>query len=355
MVGNTPAEFRPFVEALLSRSDDPEALLRLLGSLGERVPKAAALSFALQLRESLPTSAYLRRVTDVFIREHFPVWYIQAINDSHRNASYRTALQALVKPTSIVIEAGTGSGLFAMLAAQAGAQHVYTVEVDATVVEIARENIARNGLRERITVIHDRIENVGTLGSVPRADILMHEFVSDEFLNAGMFDWVQKCRQQLLAPDGLVLPQAMGACGMLVEGAWLLADVRVPALVEGFDVSAINRLALHVASIRGPIPNEVQISDRQLLAEVDLCGERGAVEASSVTTFTVSRDGTVDGVLQWVSHRFPDGTVYQNRPELRCFWRPKFWPFATSRQVLAGEKVRISVRHTATELFIDEA
>ena len=117
--------FRPFAEAILRQDDPAPGLIQLLGTIGEKAPDGESRDFALPLRRTLPQSARLDRVSDIYIRRKYPLWYIRAVNDRHRNAAYRRALQALVTPETLVLEAGTGSGLFAMQAARAGASHVY--------------------------------------------------------------------------------------------------------------------------------------------------------------------------------------------------------------------------------------
>ncbi len=348
-----PIEFRPFALALLQRADADDALIRLLGTLGERVPEASSRQFALQLRDALPDSAYLRRVTDVFLRKTYPTWYIEAVNDRHRNAAYARALAALVQPDSIVLEAGTGSGLFALLAARAGARHVYTCEADAEVAAIATENIARNGFADRITVFAQRLEDLGN-EDLPPADLLLHEFVSGEFLNAGIHGSIARYRRRWLRPGGHVLPQVLGARGMLVGDAWLAERTRVPGAVLGFDLSSINRLAVHGCSVQGPVPIEKPLSDALTLIELDLAGDADIGEATRIVEFHARAEARIEGVLLWIVQRFPDGTVYENRPELRCNWWPRFWPLNRPREVRAGETLAIRVRHTATELFIDE-
>ncbi len=110
---DVPPSFRPFAEAILRQDDPVPGLIRLLGTLGEKAPGDEARDFALLLRRTLSQSARLDRVSEVYIRGKYPLWYIRAVNDRHRNAAYRRALRALVTPDTLVVEAGTGSGLFA--------------------------------------------------------------------------------------------------------------------------------------------------------------------------------------------------------------------------------------------------
>jgi type II protein arginine methyltransferase len=354
-LSRVPADFRPFASALLARPGAEEALVRLLGTIGEKAPREAAEAFAMQLRQALPDSAYLRRVTDVYLRQTYPSWYIQALADRQRNDAYASSLARLVTPASIVVEVGTGSGLFAMMAARAGAEHVYACEILPEVAAIAIENIARNGLSDRITVINTDAKLLHETKGFRRADLLIHEFVSGEFLNAGMHKIIAGYRKHLLKPEGLVLPRFLGARGRLVADEWLLERVRAPSLVHGLDVSSIDRLALFAAPVSGPVPIESPMSDDIDLVEIDLCDHDGMQDRTLVREVTATADGIVRGLLQWVVQRFPDGTVYENRPEDRCTWKPIFWPFNRPISVSKGERIGVRVRHTATELFIEEA
>jgi len=76
------------------------------------------------------------------------------INDLPRNQFYHDALSAVVTPDSIVVEIGTGSGLLAMIACKAGAKHVTAIEANRHLADIARMNISKNGMQDRITVIN---------------------------------------------------------------------------------------------------------------------------------------------------------------------------------------------------------
>jgi predicted RNA methylase len=56
--------------------------------------------------------------------------YGEMIGDSIRMRAYVQALRDAVKPGSVVLDIGTGTGIFAMLASQFGAQRVYAIEPD---------------------------------------------------------------------------------------------------------------------------------------------------------------------------------------------------------------------------------
>jgi type II protein arginine methyltransferase len=352
-VQEIPASFRAFAEQLIGAPGAADGLLQLLGTVGKKAPPEEAAAFALQLRRALPESSRVRRVTDAFLREKFPAWYIRAVNDGHRNRAYRTAIEALVTPESIVFETGTGSGLFAMIAARAGARHVYSCEMVPAVAAIARENIERNGLGDRITVLGP-YEDVELGRDLPRrADLLIHEFVSSEFLTPGMDKMIALLRERLLAPDAVILPRTIAAVGQLVGDRWMLDDIRVPARVAGFDLAAVNQLALPHASFSGPVRVEVPLSAPSELIEHDLAAGVKVVKGSREVTLTATASGEATGVLQWIRHGFPDHSAYENRPDLACNWWPIFRPFPHPVALAAGEPLKIIVENSETELFID--
>ncbi len=72
-----------------------------------------------------------------------------------------TACERYVEPGMRVLDLGTGSGVLAIAAARLGAASVLALDVDAVAVEVARKNVAQNGLKDRIQVLQgslDRLE-----------------------------------------------------------------------------------------------------------------------------------------------------------------------------------------------------
>ena len=81
------------------------------------------------------------------------------INDSVRMTAYIRSLRSIITPESVVLDIGTGPGIFALMACQLGARKVYAIE-PMDVIELAKELAEINNFSERITFIQDRSANV---------------------------------------------------------------------------------------------------------------------------------------------------------------------------------------------------
>lgn len=71
------------------------------------------------------------------------------------------ALEKRLKKKNLsVLDAGTGSGILAIAAARLGAEDVLGIDIDALAVEIARENVGRNGVSQKVRIRKARIGEI---------------------------------------------------------------------------------------------------------------------------------------------------------------------------------------------------
>lgn len=103
--------------------------------------------------------------------------YMPMINDTGRNVYYKQAIEAAV-PGKVVCDIGTGTGLLSILAAKAGAEKVYSVEMDPGRADFARKIIQQVGLSDRIEVIHKNFFDTDI-----RADVFVSETIGTPVFN----------------------------------------------------------------------------------------------------------------------------------------------------------------------------
>eukprot|EP00668_Euglena_longa_P000617 GGOE01000753.1.p1 GENE.GGOE01000753.1~~GGOE01000753.1.p1 ORF type:complete len:869 (+),score=296.90 GGOE01000753.1:70-2676(+) len=178
------------------------------------------------------------------------LWHFDMMADIGRNNAYQRALEALVKPDHIVLDIGTGSGLLSMMAARAGAKHVYAIEGNESIAEKARNVIRCNGYSDRITVITGMSNDVmvGEGSPLPvKADIVVTETMGADFLSELMYNILDDARKRLLKPGALMIPGSGRVLGQLlqIDSPWHLAGFPpTEGLASGgkLDLSAFNRL-----------------------------------------------------------------------------------------------------------------
>lgn len=84
-------------------------------------------------------------------------------------------LEKVLLANAEVFDVGTGSGILAIAAALLGAKSVKAVDIDAVAVRVARENIADNGLEDKIEVKEGDLLR-GTEG---QADVIIANIIAD--------------------------------------------------------------------------------------------------------------------------------------------------------------------------------
>lgn len=84
-------------------------------------------------------------------------------------------LEELVTPNIDVYDVGTGSGILAMTAALMGARSIHAIDIDGKAVEVAKENIAKNHLSNRITVKKGNLLD----DADEKADLIVANIIAD--------------------------------------------------------------------------------------------------------------------------------------------------------------------------------
>jgi len=126
------------------------------------------------------------------------------LEDQDRMTAYFNSVK--MNPTQfkdkVVLDVGTGSGILAIWAAQAGAKHVYAVEATFMATH-AKRLIEANGLKDKITVIQSSIEDA----ILPeKVDVIISEWMGYFLLRESMFDSVIIARDKWMKPGGAMYP-----------------------------------------------------------------------------------------------------------------------------------------------------
>ena len=320
-------ERRRGLEGLIARAQGNARALaelsRLLRSDGlkERAADLAARALALA-----PDDRQVRAIAGETMSADVPSWHFLIVRDERRNLAYEEALRRAVTPGTRVLEIGTGTGLLAMMAARAGAAHVFSCEMEPVVALAARDVIARNGLSERITVLSKRSTDVQPAELGGPADILVSEIVSNNLLAEGVLPTIADAMARLVKPGGRVIP-ARGRVRVALAHEARMESRRI-GVVSSFDLSPFNRLASPSYKVVVGSPHLQLRSDAADLFDFDF--QSGGPWSNRRRQIEVrAHDGPINGIVQWIALDMDEIGRYENRPgpETTSAWAALFHPF----------------------------
>jgi 2-polyprenyl-3-methyl-5-hydroxy-6-metoxy-1,4-benzoquinol methylase len=139
--------------------------------------------------------------------------HVDMLNDRTRTSSYLESIRRNVRPGDVVLDIGTGTGIYAMAAARAGARHVYAIEA-GPVASAARALFEANELSDRITLLRGWSTDL----SLPeRADVLISEVIGNEPLAEGVVGVTKDALKRLVKPDARLVPSRIRIYGLPVS------------------------------------------------------------------------------------------------------------------------------------------
>jgi SAM-dependent methyltransferase len=115
------------------------------------------------------------------------------LRDRRRTELFREAIRRAVRPGDLVVDAGAGSGIFSLFAAQAGARRVIAIEALGSLCELLRTNARRNGFERVIEVVHGDVREV----ELPQAvDVVLAEMIDTWLLDEAQLPALASLRER---------------------------------------------------------------------------------------------------------------------------------------------------------------
>jgi Ribosomal protein L11 methyltransferase (PrmA)/Arginine methyltransferase oligomerization subdomain len=276
--------------------------------------------------------------------------YQEMVEDTVRMRAYAAALRQAVRPGSIVVDIGAGTGILSLLACRFGAARVYAIEPDDA-IHVARENALANGMAEQIEWIQDFSTNVQLR---EKADVVVSDLRGILPLFGKHIPAIVDARRRFLGDSGRLIPER---------------DVLWTALVElhdqgsGDDASMNGRwdpaqFGLAVDAGRKYIANstrKVRARPEQLLTAPVSCGtlDYRTIEAAAFSgevSAPLTRDGDATGVVVWFDAQLLGDIGFSNAPDKpRLIYGSMYFPFSQAVGVSAGDRATLRLQATPTD------
>ena len=211
-----------FIEALRLHPPSPEVLLQGLGLLYEAHMKRSDLAME-SYRRALscnPDYAKARCSFDNLLIEYTPRWHFRMLNDRPRNEAYQAAIAASCCGKT-VLDIGCGTGLLSILAAQAGAKHVYAVDEHEAMCAMAQRTVSLHGVADRVTLLRGNSHSLKVPDHMPeRVDVLVTETVDSGLLGELTIPTLRHAAKHLVKPEGeggRIIPEKATVYAVLIE------------------------------------------------------------------------------------------------------------------------------------------
>ena len=198
--------------------------------------------------------------------------------DEERTTAFKQAIESTVRPGDVVVDGGSGTGVLAMFAADAGAKKVYALELDDDNVRVLQSIFAANGYGAQIEVLHG---DATTLNLPEKVDVIVCEMIATVLI------------EELQVPVmNNLLRQANRGYRVVLEQYHCHADlVQSPNRYYGktFDILRYE----YMEDVR---LHSTPLSNRITYRQVDFSQPVGDTSIVTRLDFTVQMAGTVNGL-----------------------------------------------------------
>jgi protein arginine N-methyltransferase 1 len=270
------------------------------------------------------------------------------INDQIRTGCYVEALRRAVQPGSVVLDIGTGTGIFAILACQFGAARVYAVEPDDA-IELAKLCAAKNPGSDRITWL----QGFSTEIDLPeKVDIVIGDLRGNlPFHPSNIVSMIDARKRHLKSG------------GRMIAARDLLRAAPASAPLENKNIASPwwrNEYGIDFSSGQAFVTNAMwrakpePIAPENMLSAAETWGsiDYQHVESPNLDgelAWRIERPGTVHGIYVWFDAEVADELGFSNAPDLPTLvYGRTFFPLQEAVDVAPGD--RMATRMSATLL-----
>jgi PRMT5 arginine-N-methyltransferase/ribosomal protein L11 methyltransferase PrmA len=273
----------------------------------------------------------------------------QYLSDRVRVSAYRNAIHEVVEPGAVVLDLGAGTGIMGLLACEARARRVYSIEADS-IIGLNREICRANGFADRITFI----KGLSTQVELPeKVDVVVSDQIGRFGFEAGILDFFRDARERFLKPSGVLVPSQIELLVAPIESEAMFDRVEFwNNSTTGFDLSPVRALA---ANTGYPVKFR---ADDILGAPLSLAKLR--LGSSTYSNFTadgaiaITRQGVLHGLGGWFSAQLSPRTTMTNSPlaTQSINRRNVFFPLDRPVMVEPGDDIRIRMHVISSEPIV---
>lgn len=267
------------------------------------------------------------------------------LGDELRVAAFAKAISETVKEGDVVVDLGTGTGMLAFLAVQAGARKVYAIE-RSQIINIAREVACVNGMRDKIEFHQGEAKS---LRLPEKVDVVVSETIGHMGIAEDFLDNIAYARGEFLKPGGSLVPKGIAMYAAPVQCREAYDNLAFwKRTIHGIDFSPV---ALHSAArvyIHRFMPQHL-LAAPKLVREFAFYSINQSRDIHARLTFNITSPGHLHGFSGWFKVVLNDQTYIDTSPFASpTHWDQCYFPVIDLEEVQPGFQVNLdlTLRHT---------
>jgi type I protein arginine methyltransferase len=263
------------------------------------------------------------------------------LGDRRRLDAYVRALRQVVRPGAVVVDIGSGTGVFALVACQAGASRVYAIEA-GDIIHAARDIAAANGCAGRI----EFIQAWSTSVTLPeRADVVVLD-------TRGILPDLQPlvaadARRRFLKTGGAMLPTVDTVSAALVSAPDAY-DRYVGTWNGGADGLDLRAVRTEMANVRYQcrVREDQLVDEPRVVCRYDYAASSPAAVGASLQ-WRLQRAAVGHGVVAWFDSMLAPGVELSNHPAAPdLIYGQAYFPWPEPIALAEGDDVRVDLSGT---------
>ncbi|HSB09846.1 MAG TPA: 50S ribosomal protein L11 methyltransferase [Blastocatellia bacterium] len=223
------------------------------------------------------------------------------LGDEVRNLAFYEALKSRVTPGASVLDIGSGTGIWAIVAARLGAKRVVAVEQDPLLIGLIRSLANANGVSDRVEAVAGDSRQMG-FGQ--KFDIVISETIGNLAFEEQIIPIMIDARRRLLNPGGILIPQSVS---LVASAAHLKPrEAQIPAGIS-LEYEGFEWLARNIPVGLDDNSRLKLLSDPQELEGVDLTTIEELPEFAEMTArWEIETASEVNGFAVWAEAGLTD-------------------------------------------------
>jgi type I protein arginine methyltransferase len=267
--------------------------------------------------------------------------YGDMIVDRYRLDAYVQALKAAVKPGAVVLDIGTGTGFFAVMACKFGARKVYAIEPDDAII-VARQVAIDNDCADKI----EFIQALSTQVDLPeRVDVMICDLRGILPLYQHHLAAIADARQRFLVPGGIQIPQQDTIWATLISDREYYHQKYLSPWEDapyGCILSA-NRQFVSNSWHKHRLQPAQFLGEPQVWQTLDYTTEL-VPNFKATLNWSIDRSGTFHGMGLWFDTILAEGIGFSNAPDQpECIYGNSFMPLTQPVDLVTGDRVCVTI------------